>query len=629
MPFAVNRLQRALESLGKDMWVDVEDISPGAKWRDRVRRAIAACRALVFVLTPESLASAECRGELDEAARLNKLIIPVVHHEVDENALPASVAEPEWIFLREQDDFDAGLAKLVEALETDLEWRDQHTRLAARTREWLDAERNKSFLLRGTELTAAERWLADQGDHRERATDEQASFIAESRQAATRRQRALIAGVLGALAIAVGLAVFAFVQRQEATHQTHIAQSELLARTAVEDRGDPQVSSLLSLAAYRLAPTLDAQNAVLTAASSHQLGAPLAAGDSVLGVAYSPDGKTLASADADGTVRLWDVATHRTVGEPLAMGNVVVAAVAFSPDGKTLASASSDGTLRLWNVRSHQQLGRTFAGHVGPALAVAFSPNGKTLASAGFDKTVRLWSVASHHQLGPPLTGHVCPVFGVAFSPDGKPLASGGTDSTVRLWHVRGRLQLGAPLSGHADWVYGVAFSPDGKTIASGSKDGTARLWRTASNRQIGRPLTGHGGLVLGVAFSPDGKTLAAAEATGTVRLWGVASHRQLGSPLTGHTGLVLAVAFSPDGKMLAAAGGDGTIRLWDVASHRRLSEPLTGHSGEVDGVAFSHDGKMLAAAGGDGTIRLWDVASHRRLSEPLTGHSGEVDGVA
>jgi WD40 repeat protein len=170
-----------------------------------------------------------------------------------------------------------------------------------------------------------------------------------------------------------------------------------------------------------------------------------------------------------------------------------VYSVAFSPDGKTLASASADTTVRLWNVASHQSMGPPLTGHTDVVFSVAFSPDGRTLASASFDKTVRLWDVATRRPLGDPLTGHSGTVVSVAFSPDGKTLASAvgdirnGPDNTVQLWDVASRQPLGEPLTGHTHTVNSVAFSPDGKILASGSADGTVRLWDISADSWLER----------------------------------------------------------------------------------------------------------------------------------------------
>ncbi|MBX7220753.1 MAG: AAA-like domain-containing protein [Blastocatellia bacterium] len=340
----------------------------------------------------------------------------------------------------------------------------------------------------------------------------------------------------------------------------------------------------------------------------------------VYATCFSPNGKLLATGNADSTVKLWETATGHELATFTGHKGWVYA-VAFSPDNQWLVSGGEDGTLRLWNLAT-LQLERVLTGHANDVNSVDFSPDGKIMASAGDDRTVRLWDTTTW-STSAVLTGHTQGLNPVAFSPDGKLLATGSKDTTVKLWDVAARKEQ-ATLRGHTDWVRSVAFSPDGKTLATASMDSTVRLWDIATGREL-TTLKGHTSLVHSVAFSPDGTKLATGSWDNTAKIWDVATQQPI-STLKEHLDRVWTVAFSPDGKRLATGSEDQTVKLWEVAEEQDW-KTIKRDLGRVTSLAFSADGKLLAGGTGyqfptgreivteeTGTARIWNAETGQEI---------------
>ena len=333
----------------------------------------------------------------------------------------------------------------------------------------------------------------------------------------------------------------------------------------------------------------------------------------VSGIAFAPDSQTLASASTDRMVKLWS--RDGRLLQTLEGHTATVYGIAFAPNGQTLASASADSTVKLWS--RDGRLLQTLEGHTATVYGVAFAPNGQTLASASVDSTVKLWS--RDGRLLQTLEGHTAEVYGVAFAPDGQTLATASADRTVKLWSRDGRLLQ--TLEGHTATVWEIAFAPDGQTLASASTDSMVKLW--SRDGRLLQTLKGHPSLVYGVAFAPNSQTLATASADITVKLWSRNGH--LLKTLVGHTAGVREVAFAPNGQTLVTASADKTVKLWSRGG--RLLQTLEGHTATVWGIAFAPDGQTLATASADKTVKLWSRGG--RLLQTLEGHTAAVAGVA
>jgi len=282
-----------------------------------------------------------------------------------------------------------------------------------------------------------------------------------------------------------------------------------------------------------------------------------------------------------------------------------VSSVAYSSDGRLIASGDLSGAVRVWDAASGAVIA-SFRSESNRVVSVAVSPDGTEIAAGGQDAVVRRWSLATGTAL-PPLTGATAAINAVAYRPDGSQVAAASDDGQVYVWALPGGTLAGI-LPGHTSYVTSLAFTPDASVIAAGGEDDTIRLWAAQDGIALAT-LEGHSSTVSAVAFSPDGRTLASTGADHTVRLWNLLSASALRT-LEGHTENVTSLAFSPDGRLLASGAGgieDNTVRLWEVPSGALLH--TLNPPGPVNAVAFSPDGTALAM-GGATYLTLWRVAT-------------------
>jgi WD40 repeat protein/basic membrane lipoprotein Med (substrate-binding protein (PBP1-ABC) superfamily) len=498
-------------------------------------------------------------------------------------------------------------------------------------------------------------------------------FLAASKDLAERRQqererqlrrlRWLAAGMAAMLVVAILSAVFSFNQRSLAQREAHLAASRGLAAAALNNlEGDPELGILLALEAVAEArdngqpvprEALEALHHSLQVSRLEMVIEAHPGG--VRELAYSPDGKRLASVGKDRMLKVWDASSGQLLDSGRAT-NVESTCVAFSPDGKYIATADHDMTAKIWDSRtlaqiatleghdtglltltfspdgerlvtstsnmweglfvwdiaSGQKIGEFFVNNLQVPEAIAFSPDGKWAAAANTYGQVHLWDATTYDEIRSLGSGEFY-MFGMAISPDGSRLAASDSENKVIIWDTSSWEEL-LSFYAHADWMLDIEFSPDGNRLATSSLDGKAKIWDAATGQEL-LLLAGHTDGILSLAFDPSGKHLATASMDGTLRIWNVSlSQEWLSSPTDGYAGHI---AFSPDGSLLAAGSGyQGKIRLWNLETGEETGFLTSaGHPGGVDAVTFSPDGAQLASVGVDDSLKIWDIDSGQLIN--------------
>ena len=545
------RLRDALRLRGFEAYLDKHDILPGEPWQERLSGLIKTADTVIFCLSPNFVASPVCDWEVNEAERIGKRLLPVVAADTPGEGVPQRLKRLNYIFIRGAAELADGLEKLIVALQTDIAWIREHTRLGERTGDWFASGRSEATLLRGDRIAEAEAWLSRRPQGAPEITADIGSFIAESRRAeterarrATRRARIVTAVSLCAAAIMAFLGWQMFGQWQAA----QIRQSLNLANYADQQvaRGSAVVGMLLGLEAMRDARALPLLERLRPMVPE--------AGVSLYRAFHAGSGK-------------WSLMGH---------GKKITAA-RIDRKLEFVATASEDGTARVWNLRTGKQHS-ALVGHDGPITTLEFSPDGELLATGSTDRTARIWDWRAASTLST-LVAHRSEVRTLAFDGTGTRLLSTAEDGSAHVWAVRTGERLITvstrdPL-GNTRKLVQAAFTPEGAVLTvNEGLPRSARLWDVAA-RRIERELHKAGGDGKGeVLFSPDGARITVTGENGT-QLLDAANGAEIAALQLPEGALWSRSRFSPNSAMIAI-----DVRLGNFPERRSRLDIVDAGSG-------------------------------------------------
>jgi WD40 repeat protein len=688
-----DQLEDALLACNFEPMLDRHAITGGEEWQNRLRTLILSADTILFVLTPGSVASEMCAWEVGEAERLSKRILPVVSKPLGNRHPPAALARLNYIYFYEvpsvpRSGFGSGLAQLVAALNTNVAWLREHTRLQTSASEWVARQRPEHRLLTGSDIVEAKAWAADKPDGAPDPTPLQLEFIKASEargryledarqqelaererlvkqaEAAThereealrargieQQRRGRLERVLagGAMLASIALGAFglqtwsALLKADNELEKANIARSRFLAEKAsiALNGGDAGTALLLALEALPAdrskesrQPEIPEAKLIGSKAERALLEGNLYWGKDgpIRSLELGRSGNVVLITAQGRTAHLWDYSTGKQV--ELNGHSDEVTQGRFSPDGRRIVTVSRDKTAIVWDATTAQLTSRLL-GHSEQirSVDIAENPQRRLLAvTASLDKTARIWDVETGIQLAE-LPGATKGINTARFSKDGSMVAVGSRDGSVRLWDVtdiaRGARFLYS-LEGHREDINSVTFDPSGTLIVSTSDDRTARLWSTRTGELIGKTFDKHEGAVNGAIFSPDGGTLLTWSRDGVVIAWLRREETDnwiQGDTYKDHKDEIKDLRLCSTGERFVTASADRTARIWSLAQSKPLAV-LRGHASDIMAAAFSTDCGAVLTGSSDGTVRVWSAAQ-KSQSALLSGHSEHIHGLA
>ena len=623
----VRKLHDALVQKGRDVWVDWEDIPLTADWWREIQTGIDAANTFMFIISPDSARSEVCYNEVDYANKNHKRIVPVVHRQPsrdDQQHMHPAVNRHNWVFVRDDDQFQTDFQALITALDTDLSYVRDHTRLLTRAKEWEQRGRDGSLLLRGPDLHDAENMLV-QSAHYEapKPTDLQTEYIFASRRAANRRQSATLGSVVFGLIIAVGLAIVAFLSYQQSQANLRLSQetqSLFLADLSRQERESAhyRIALLLALESVQNFPSVrngESNRALLDALTGppHKLLALQHAVGPVSGVRWNQDESRVLSV-AGNDVLIWDASSGEVVltlhHDDAARGGI------WNRDESRLLTWSADGTARVWDPFIDNELLRL--PHDGAVNGAIWIDAGSRILTWSDDGFVRVWNATTGDKLLELAANG--PVRGVEWRQDSHQVLA-WAENILDLWTLdesNSALSAGQPLTlTHGDRVNGAVWSGDGSRILSWSRDSTARVWDAASGQTL--ELYPHDRAVNGAMWNAAEDHVLTWERSDTAHIWGASAENSCD---LAHSGTVNGAMWDQAGVRVLSWTSDGQVDVWNQPCAQPAQVAMT-FSRSVEGAKWNQDETRILAWGSDNTARIWDAASQETLL--VLDHGGPV----